>query len=92
MLFYWAIQNFYTDIVQVLIDNCSDTNVTTISGDILVQIIGKANGYTNKIRPIVNILFKNGFDIDKKDALTLMNVDHDRVQFYSGEIIDDENI
>ena len=26
------------------------------------------------------------------DALTLMNVDHERVQFYSGEIIDDENI
>lgn len=30
--------------------------------------------------------------IGLSDALTLMNVDHDRVQFYSGEIIDDENI
>lgn len=26
------------------------------------------------------------------DALTLMNIDHDRIQFYSGEIIDDENL
>lgn len=26
------------------------------------------------------------------DALTMMNVDHDRVQFHSGEIVDDENI
>lgn len=30
--------------------------------------------------------------IGLSDALTLMNVDHDRVQFYSGEIKDDENI
>ena len=30
--------------------------------------------------------------IGLSDALTLMNVDHDRVQFFSGEIKDDENI
>ena len=30
--------------------------------------------------------------IGLSDALTLLGVDHDRVQFYSGEIIDDDNI